>query len=265
MELTHKWETLGLKAPFTFVRHFKEHSTCICGHAILNNYECVDALGRTFIVGSDCVGKLNDVRLERQVKAVVKAVEKKKRDDARIERLNAQREAYAQREALRLENFNAQRELNIAKFHAEYPDYSEAFNFCYSDENAPSYAQSIAQSIANWGKVSPKQLQCVYDAYRVREVANIPQSPCPTGLMVITGTILSTKWQSSPYYGHSGTLKMVVMDDRGFKVYGTVPASLDNGEELKGQRVTLTATVTPSHNDENFGFYSRPKNSKFCN
>ena len=66
---------------------------------------------------------------------------------------------------------------------------------------------------------------------------------------------------------------MVVKDDRGFKVYGTVPqAIIDEAvprphslgaqvwdyEVLKGQRITFSATVQASDDDDKFGFFKRP-------
>ena len=66
--------------------------------------------------------------------------------------------------------------------------------------------------------------------------------------------MLTTKWQDS----HFGiTLKMLVRDDRGFKVWGTVPSSLPNTES--GDRVTFIAAVEASDDDETFGFFKRPR------
>jgi len=77
------------------------------------------------------------------------------------------------------------------------------------------------------------------------------------------------------------TTKGLIVDDRGFKVWGTIPAAildqiaanLDEHErrvivwngESKGRpaegltiRVELTGTVKRSDTDRQFGFYSRP-------
>jgi hypothetical protein len=77
--------------------------------------------------------------------------------------------------------------------------------------------------------------------------------PCPTGRVQITGTILSVKWVENDF---GGTYKMLVQDDSGFKVYGTVPASLPCSD--RGTRIQFTATVQPSKDDIVFGIYSRP-------
>ena len=81
--------------------------------------------------------------------------------------------------------------------------------------------------------------------------------PVVEGKITITGEILTIKLQD----GHFGsTLKMLVRDDRGFKVWGTYPRSLDDAE--KGDRVAFVATVTASGTDKDFGFFSRPTQAK---
>lgn len=52
------------------------------------------------------------------------------------------------------------------------------------------------------------------------------------------------------------TYKMLVQDDRGFKVWGTVPGSIaaDKGDEIK-----FVANVEASDDDPKFGFFKRPR------
>jgi hypothetical protein len=50
-------------------------------------------------------------------------------------------------------------------------------------------------------------------------------------------------------------MKMLVVTDTGWKVWGTMPAALDVD---RGARVRFTATVKPSDDDPHFGFFSRP-------
>lgn len=73
------------------------------------------------------------------------------------------------------------------------------------------------------------------------------------GRVVITGQVLAFKWQSSNY---GDTLKMLVQDDRGFRVWGSVPAGLDDAE--RNSRISFTATVQQSDKDSKFGFFKRP-------
>lgn len=77
-------------------------------------------------------------------------------------------------------------------------------------------------------------------------------APCPTGRVVVTGTILSIKGQDSPW---GFVNKMLVRDDSGFKVWVTCPAQ---AEGQRGSKVTFTATIEPSRDDPKFGFGRRP-------
>jgi len=82
----------------------------------------------------------------------------------------------------------------------------------------------------------------------------------PKGREEITGQIIFTKWYESDY---GEVLKCTIHDDRGFKLFGSVPTIVvdfaqSENIELKGRRIKLTGTVKPSDNDPQFGFYNRP-------
>jgi hypothetical protein len=65
-----------------------------------------------------------------------------------------------------------------------------------------------------------------------------------------------------------GQWKMLVRDDSGFKVWGSIPSKMfdlatENGVEphgnsFKGKRVSFTAALQPSEDDPKFGFFKRP-------
>lgn len=102
--------------------------------------------------------------------------------------------------------------------------------------------------------------------------------------VVIEGKVLSTKYVDSEY---GGALKMLVLDDRHFKVWGSVPSAISsvplpeddedrrvNAERAAkgwdpihtnfrglahGDRVRFTANVEASDDDETFGFFKRPR------
>jgi len=123
-----------------------------------------------------------------------------------------------------------------------------------------------------WKKIASGIRQAVWAAERQAE--HQAAEAITAGKQMITGEIISTKWVDGFAYGQR-VLKMVVRDDRGFKVWGTVPqaiidevvyqtqirfgpdTSYDYGV-LKGQRVTFTATVEASNDDDKFGFFKRP-------
>ena len=82
--------------------------------------------------------------------------------------------------------------------------------------------------------------------------------PVPTGRIDVSGKVLSCKYQESMY---GSTLKMLVKDERGFKLWGTVPSSIYEVE--RGDMVSFTATVEPSKDDDKFGFFKRPSKAVF--
>ena len=78
--------------------------------------------------------------------------------------------------------------------------------------------------------------------------ANAEPVPVTDERMQITGKILATKYVENDW---GGSMKSLVQDDRGFKVWGTSQAE-------KGDRVSFMARVEVSEDDPKFGFYKRP-------
>lgn len=129
-----------------------------------------------------------------------------------------------------------------------------------SDKQVAAVAESLARKIA-------------FEAKKQAEKDTL--IPVLEGKIEITGKVVSKKWQDSGFGPYSGSLKILILDDRGFKVWGTAPKSINDitsywNEETQtyridpmrdvdlGDRVTMTATVTRSDKDETFGFYKRP-------
>lgn len=113
-------------------------------------------------------------------------------------------------------------------------------------ERAMNYIGVLLNKISNRARIERE---------RAEEAAKA--APVPTGRIEITGEIVSTRLQENTYaYGGAATLKMLVKDDRGFKVWGTAPTSLTNVK--RGARVKFTAMVEPSKDDPKFGFFKRP-------
>jgi hypothetical protein len=108
-------------------------------------------------------------------------------------------------------------------------------------EKALGFAASLLGRIGNRAELAA-----------ARQAEQEAAAPCPTGRIVVTGTVLSTKLQDSIY---GSVLKMLVRDESGFKVWSTVPG----GENLnKGDQITFTVSVEPSRDDPKFGFGKRP-------
>jgi len=87
---------------------------------------------------------------------------------------------------------------------------------------------------------------------------------CPEGTNRLRGEVVSVKYKESMY----GTqLKMVLKDERGFRVWMTVPGRIadmvDNPlDDLRGATIEVTATITPSDDDRVFGFGKQPRDAK---
>ena len=77
------------------------------------------------------------------------------------------------------------------------------------------------------------------------------------GKQEIIGTVVGLKEVEGFGYGEWVT-KMIVESEMGWKVYGTMPASLYGEETIKGCKVSFNATVQVSNDDEKFGFFKRP-------
>ena len=114
--------------------------------------------------------------------------------------------------------------------------------------------------------------------------ANAEPVPVTSERLTITGVILSTKTVHNDF---GSTVKLLVVDDRGFKVWGSRPRSLDayhsyevdaDFERIRGDdghfipidrpaatvgdRITFAAKVEVSEDDPKFGFYKRPTKAK---
>jgi len=143
------------------------------------------------------------------------------------------------------------------------------------------FLNDMVHTFNKWGNLSERQTAAVRkfmvkavefaqrDAERQaeREAEVAASEPLAEGRRLITGIILSTKWQESMY---GTTPKMLVKQADGNKVWGTVPdaafeyspAGTLTLDDLKGREVEFTATVERSQDDEHFGFYKRPTGIK---
>lgn len=146
---------------------------------------------------------------------------------------------------------------NLIKRH---PIVGELLNLSvegFADVWSADFLRSLAEQVARKGDLSDRQIDALADAmtrYRDETTVHAPAEPLTAGRRELAGSIVSFKWVEG-YYGD--TLKMLVRLDDGNKVFGTVPASLDDDAE-PGDQITFTAKVEPSRDDPHFGFFSRP-------
>lgn len=143
-----------------------------------------------------------------------------------------------------------------AKWNALAPNRREALEFDHyiSRDLKRNFRKWGALSLAQWALA--KKLPA--DAKRhAEEVAARPEAkPVPEALLEgrspFSGKVLMTKYVENMY---GSTLKMLFLDDRGFKLWGTVPAALDGG---KGDTVKFDAALDAADDDPCFAFFKRP-------
>jgi hypothetical protein len=159
----------------------------------------------------------------------------------------------------------------------------------HTDDNAQGNEidtiRDMVRGLIKYGSISEKQEKFIgslinridnRDQLEIERAAEkATADDCPTGRVIITGTVIKTEVRDGNY----GTeYKMTVKDDRGFIAWGSIPGSLQLFDEVKqetnddgtedtwteqraltrGDRVTFTATTTPSDRDAKFGFFKRP-------
>ncbi len=171
---------------------------------------------------------------------------------------------------------DAERAIVREIFDAEHPYIEGALEVInVKVEGDYTFGNKMADSLVEWGSLTPKQVDAVVAAAQselAKRAAYEAAESVPTGRVAITGEILSTKIVESQY---GSTLKMLVRDDRGFKVWGSMPSAIQGGynDETdlvddgadKGDRVTFTAAVEPSDDDDKFGFFKRPTKAAIIN
>jgi hypothetical protein len=144
----------------------------------------------------------------------------------------------------------------------------------WGEANDKGWAIGVLDDIASrarrYGDLSTKQAEFVTrlvgelesaeeetakrDAVKAQEEANA--KPVPTGKVVIEGEVLTVKPVVNDFDPYGGSvLKMLVSGD-GWKVWGSVPRSIDGVD--KGAMVRFTATVKAKDGEPSFGYYSRP-------
>jgi hypothetical protein len=178
----------------------------------------------------------------------------RKAESSRISRLNAEERKLAAKR----EHHNQQ----VLAAEAQYPALSQWADLMSENSflldlwtKAFDYELSEKQ-VAAAGKVATSILE--RKAARLAEQAEMTE--VVEGKITVTGTVVSVKSQE----GDWGTqFKMLVKDDRNFKVWSTIPATLMRAvdsymEKLVGQHISFNATVTASRDDKSFGFASSP-------
>jgi hypothetical protein len=163
----------------------------------------------------------------------------------------------------------------VEAFTRDNPDLAWMAQLPLPDEYTHnSFLVDVAHKLRQYGDLSERQIAAVRASVqreqefqarkreRLRAAGNRtsqrPHANVPTGRVEITGEVYKVRFPE-PEDAFPST-KVLIADDRGFRVWGTLPSSLDSVQ--RGDRVSLVATVQVSKNDLSFGFYSRPTNGR---
>ncbi len=215
-------------------------STSQCGHCGAHiRYGVIyreNETGYLLVVGSDCADNTMDVP-----------------DRATLDIKRLRDAAATQRENQRIE---AERVANVDESTRRFPEAVTILTD-YSGDN--TFIQDVAPRFQRWGRISEKQANAVVNAAK-RDQARQEQRQAEAGSPVvegkgvqISGEVVNTSVKETAY----GTrFVMIVLDDRGFKVWGSQPGAVEVNE---GDRISFVANVERSDRDETFGFFKRPR------
>jgi hypothetical protein len=126
-----------------------------------------------------------------------------------------------------------------------------------------AFVRDVLEKGAKYG-FSAKQADAVARSLtRDEQYAERKREQAAAGVTVPTGDGITIEGEvvSVKYREDYDRWVMIVQGDDGWRVWGTVPASLAGGDPgaVQGKRVVLTANVTASNDDAAFGFAKRPR------
>lgn len=187
----------------------------------------------------------------------------------------------------------AERDARVERLKATHPEVHAVLQEAYNTYQEDPYARvngfflDLGRQIFNakGRDLTENQIAAVLRSISKKQEQEANAAPVEAGKQTITGEISSIKTVESDF---GSAVKVVIKDDRGFRVYGTLAKSLvdelwgrwyaetvgsqDDGygsilgdygteawfETAKGARVKFDATVDASKDDKSFGFYKRP-------
>ena len=138
------------------------------------------------------------------------------------------------------------------------------------------FIAAMRDALHEWGRLTESQEAAVRKVMAREEKREAERTAeweaaadCPEGRVEVTGVIISTDIRDTSF---GMQWKMLVRDDSGFKVWGSIPSKLHEpaeedgqwitGQEMKGKRISFTAAITPIKDDQKFGFFKRPTKAK---
>lgn len=233
--------------------HRAEHAgSRNCGHCGAHiRYAALLVRGDEWIyVGEDC--------LDNRFPLTAKEFQRLRKDA----KLNAERETRAMVRAQRVERVKA-----------DHPELAPLFDPEWLQANGNGFLKDIARKAGEW-PLSPRQIQAAgesierVNARKAEAAEEAPAGPAPAGRVKVVGEVVWEGWKDTDF---GRTHKMIVKADDGWKVWSTVPSSLEPGNYYdehgmyqhlagieQGARVTFIATLEPKDDDPTFAFAKRP-------
>lgn len=207
---------------------FKSDRRCDhCGAVFLYGAVFTHRRGEQYVVGNICAQKLGlstSAWADMKSREAVKRLKQKRENDARFEATMDANPGL--REALDVEHYiSRDLKAKARKYDLSEKQVELAFKI-QRDEAAK--------------------------AERDAAMVEIPEDLLE-GRHTFAGEVVSTKYHDTLY---GSKLKVLLLDDRGFKIYGSMPAPV--GHCGRGDRIQFDAAVAASNDDPKFGFFSRP-------
>ncbi len=143
-------------------------------------------------------------------------------------------------------------------------DAAAAVRWADGDATAWYRTRDLAKLVLKGVSIAPWQWDKLTAAHKdhLRKASGDINS-VPVGVQEISGVVVSVKTEPNTFAprwadAEERTIrKVTIQDDRGFRVWGTLPTCAKNAKQ--GDRISLTATLKPSGKDPEFGTFSRPK------
>lgn len=236
-------------------------------------------------LGDFISNEIEDARTWCHNKAVARDRRDRRREEQRLAKLARRQVAWNALEAAHPQVWALLAEA------ADVASYTESREQHVTERD--NFVRSIADRLWSLDErpLTEKQIEAMYAVVerRSEQAAYAESHPAPEGRVEVTGEIIGARVKETDY----GTqYKITVKDDRGFKVYASIPkAQADEAYDawlesieaagyswrdygptcwfegtesdnyqggVRGRRITFTATLTQSDRDASFAFGSRP-------
>lgn len=174
------------------------------------------------------------------------------------------------RKEARLNSERIARKKNIEKMVDENPHLAW---LTYPEALTSNFTRSVAYNMKKYGKLSERQISATKDALerdtqrqeqeaafeKQKEKEAAKAAPIPSAKDVtFQGEVLTVRTQPGFSYNSPPVTKMLVRSTGGWKVWITAPKAIAD-DVKKGDAVHLTADISPSPDDNKFGFGKRPR------